>query len=333
MKQIIIGIHGLGNKPTPSILKDWWLKSIHEGLNIIGKDRTNIPFEMVYWADIIHDKPFDHTITNKEDPLFEDEPFRKGLSKERKNESFVKEKILEYIAEQLDKIFLNDDLSINFKDITDQLMHHYFRDLDMYYKEDFPQVNSNGSSVKNRIQNRLVSLLKKYKDYKILLIGHSMGSIIAFDVLSNLSEEITINTFITIGSSLGLPVIVGRIFAQQKIIDTHITRPLAPDCITGSWYNMSDKYDKIAIDHTLADDFGPNSLGVGAKDISVYNNYEINGEANPHKSYGYLRTPEIATILDAFLEQKKKDTFYQRYKSFTKNILAGLNKAKKIFKG
>ena len=41
-----------------------------------------------------------------------------------------------------------------------------------------------------------------------MLIAHSMGSIIGFDVLTFLATDIKINTFITIGSPLGLPVII-----------------------------------------------------------------------------------------------------------------------------
>ncbi len=32
MKKIIIGIHGIGNKPPAKILRKWWLNSIYEGL-------------------------------------------------------------------------------------------------------------------------------------------------------------------------------------------------------------------------------------------------------------------------------------------------------------
>jgi len=331
MKQIIIGIQGLGNKVPAELLKSWWVQSINEGLDKIGKARINIPFEMAYWADIIHDTPLDLTISDKNNPLFVDEPYTKGKSEVRKNGSIIQDKILKYIEEELDKIFLNEDLSINYKGVTDKIMQKYFKDLDIYYRNDSNSKNSNYGFAKEIIQKRLISLLQKYKDYKILLIAHSMGSIIAFDVLSNISEEININTFITIGSALGLPVIVGRIFAEQKAKNVQITKPIAPNCILGSWFNMSDKYDKIAIDHTLADDFAPNNLGIFATDISVYNNYEINNEPNPHKSYGYLRTPEIATIINSFLEQKEKDSYLQKYKTITKLILAGFDKVKSIF--
>ena len=33
MAKVIIGIHGLANKPTEKLLKDWWKSSIKEGFD------------------------------------------------------------------------------------------------------------------------------------------------------------------------------------------------------------------------------------------------------------------------------------------------------------
>ena len=61
----------------------------------------------------------------------------------------------------------------------------------------------------------------------------------------------------------------------------------------------------MALDHTLADDYEKNTNQVRAIDKYIYNNYEINGKRNPHKSYGYLRSPELAEIIDLFLIKRK----------------------------
>ena len=45
-----------------------------------------------------------------------------------------------------------------------------------------------------------------------------------------------------------------------------------------------------------------NAEGVKPVDFEVYNTYEINGDHNPHKSYGYLRTPELAEAIRDFLK-------------------------------
>lgn len=332
MKKIIIGVHGLGNKPDESLLELWWLKSIREGLDSIGKSRTNIPFKMVYWADILHETPLSMEVDDSENPLFLEEPYVKGESKIRKEDASFVSKILNYIEEQLDKIFLNDDFSINFKNVTDKLIHHYFAELETYYGENCSSIGDQDCSSQEKIQNRLFALLEEYKDYEILLIAHSMGSIIAFDVLSKMAEVISINTFVTIGSPLGLPVIGARIFAEQKGINPSLKNPVVPNSISCGWYNLSDNLDKIALDHTLNDDFGANIHGIKAKDHFVYNNYEINEKPNPHKSYGYLRTPELAFIINKFLKEKRSHLIYRKYKSFIKNFYLKLNSFQKSIK-
>ena len=78
VSKIIIGIHGLGNKPSKEILTDWWLKSIFEGLEGINKNNFKVNFEMIYWASILNDKPLDESITDKNDPYFVNERYTKA---------------------------------------------------------------------------------------------------------------------------------------------------------------------------------------------------------------------------------------------------------------
>ena len=64
MSKIIIGIHGLGNKPPKTILTDWWKKSLIEGLKKFNYT-SDFKFELVYWADILHPIPLDPDTINK----------------------------------------------------------------------------------------------------------------------------------------------------------------------------------------------------------------------------------------------------------------------------
>jgi phosphoribosylpyrophosphate synthetase len=76
-------------------------------------------------------------------------------------------------------------------------------------------------------------------------------------------------------------------------------------------------HDRIAANYILADDFNVNSNNIGIEDIQVTNTYEIKGEKNPHKSYGYLRTPEMANLIYQFLTRDRSKIsiwFLQRIK-------------------
>ena len=75
MSRIIIGIHGLGNKPSAPLLESWWRKAIHEGLHRIGKPHPFLKFELVYWAHHIYPKPLDNNVSDPEDPLYIPDPY------------------------------------------------------------------------------------------------------------------------------------------------------------------------------------------------------------------------------------------------------------------
>lgn len=49
MPKVVIGIHGLGNKPPKVVLQRWWLEAMYEGLKRINKRQVIPRFELVYW--------------------------------------------------------------------------------------------------------------------------------------------------------------------------------------------------------------------------------------------------------------------------------------------
>jgi len=57
MRKVIIGIHGLGNKPPKYLLQRWWKDAMIEGLNSSDIQQSLPKFELVYWADILYEKP------------------------------------------------------------------------------------------------------------------------------------------------------------------------------------------------------------------------------------------------------------------------------------
>jgi hypothetical protein len=82
-----------------------------------------------------------------------------------------------------------------------------------------------------------------------------------------------------------------------------------PENVRSKWYNLSDLKDKISFDYMLSDDFDQNTGQVAPNDIIVTNDYEFRGNRNPHKSYGYLRTPEMAGIISGFLKKDRSGFF------------------------
>lgn len=301
MANVIIQIHGLGNKPPKDLLERWWERAMIEGLKN-NNYKANLPkHEMVYWADILHDKPLNQFENNKDSPYYLEEIYAKPSKEILPENHDTRKKIIGFLNRQLHRIFLNEDFTLNYSFITDAILSNYFHDLEIYYKEESNVNVETTTKTKDLIRQRLVEVLKKYKNDNIMLIAHSMGSIIAFDVLTFLADHINIHTLLTIGSPLGLPIVVGKIAAEQRQRLNGQNFMITPPTILKNWYNFSDILDKVALNYQLSDDFSENKFGVKPIDFLVVNNYEINGITNPHKSYGYLRTPEFSKILTEFI--------------------------------
>lgn len=303
MSKIIIGIHGLGNKPPKKLLTKWWMQSICEGLIKTNRFKYAPRFEMVYWADILNDKPLNNLITDPKNPYALDEPYTPSPEKIEPKQHSTRKKFLGFLEDQMDKIFLNEDLTSNFTFVSEVVFKKYFKELEIYYAKQ-PEVNdAEFKSVKDIIRKRLADVLNKHEGKEILLVSHSMGTIIAYDVCNFLVPEIKIDTFVTMGSPLGIPIIVSKIAEEQKVLQPNITKLQTPQNIQRNWFNYSDIEDNVALNYNLSDDFEANTNGVRVKDTIVENNYMINSELNPHKSYGYLRTPEFSNMLVDFLEK------------------------------
>lgn len=135
---------------------------------------------------------------------------------------------------------------------------------------------------------------------KVLLIGHSLGSVIAYDTLWELShlERLPgkIDLFLTMGSPLGMNYVQRRLMGNQwtgkKKYPTNIRH----------WVNISAEGDTTALDRIFADDFAP-MLSLGVIDSiedhcdGIYNFYRNEEGLNCHRSYGYLVNPAVGKII------------------------------------
>jgi len=132
----------------------------------------------------------------------------------------------------------------------------------------------------------------------ILLYGHSMGSVIGYDSLWQLShepaEEVRIDLMLTTGSPLGQRLIQHRLkgFRKQGVerFPGNIRR----------WINIAAIGELTAIDTTLNNDFGEMiRLGLveDIEDLETYNYYRMNGVLNVHAEYGYLVNEVAANVI------------------------------------
>lgn len=322
MAKVILGIHGLQNKPPKDVLHDWWKKSMEEGLSAIGKSCALPPFELIYWADAIYDKPLNSDVTDKDDPCYLDDIYIPAPHDFITKTNNVKLKVLGFLNRQLRQFFMNTDLSLKHQSIAESIVERYFHDLDIYYEEPGSPDYENHNPIRKKIIERVISTIKKYRNYDIFLIGHSMGSILSYDALQFDVPDIPVHTFVTIGSPLGLPLVLCKIASRQGKVNNDIPVLRTPLSVTRNWYNFSDREDIIALNPHLASEFYENHLGVKPIDVMVNNNYVINKRRNAHKAYGYLRTKEFAKVLAAFIEEK--EGFFARMRFAIRNFFQKL---------
>lgn len=115
-----------------------------------------------------------------------------------------------------------------------------------------------------------------------VVVAHSLGTMVAFDVLRRLKQaNCTVKLFVTIGSPLGLQEVMDHFAGDGSLA--------VPDCVE-RWCNFADRLDPVAIDQTLADDYGANAAGISIEDISVEN---LDSPIHAHSGSGYLSTPAV----------------------------------------
>ncbi|ARR49840.1 hypothetical protein ETN89_09980 [Photobacterium damselae subsp. damselae] len=284
MRKRYIAIHGRSNKPPAHILEDSWLRAINDGRKHVNQPLINkSQFSMAYYADVFYQQPlyFDP------EPYLPSLPFLPYLPDMPSNHSpiplAVDEDHLSAMMEQskwrLDNLFFEPLLSefgvyrvLNY--LSKPLLRYWLTDVYRYFHD---------PAFALEIEKPLIRLLQQYRHHSITLISHSLGTVIAYNVLQKLAvqqttQDITIDRWITLGSPLGLASVKAQ-------LERNLKGSLAVPENVSAWYNYSDKRDIVCIDGDLADDFARNNAGVRVRDFQVVNAYP----GNPHKSYGYLR--------------------------------------------
>jgi subtilisin family serine protease len=116
-----------------------------------------------------------------------------------------------------------------------------------------------------------------------VIIAHSQGSMIAYNVLRHLrKEDCDVRLFLTIGSPLGLTE-VQDVFRQWNGGELRV-----PECVT-DWVNVADRLDPVAADNDISNDFMPKGR---IKNIA---GLRLNRDSprHPHSGTGYLSSDPV----------------------------------------
>ncbi|MGE5624531.1 MAG: hypothetical protein ACM3ZT_03170 [Bacillota bacterium] len=164
----------------------------------------------------------------------------------------------------------------------------------------------NAGGVAERIRETVKDALRPLfqAGHRVMLIGHSLGSVIAYDVLWELAWKDAVpwrvDRLLTLGSPLGM-------FYVQRRLAGHGERGARryPTNVR-HWTNVSAAGDLMALDRHLRNDFHEMlELGL-AEDITDYTHgiealFPTAEGPNPHRCYGYFFNPLVARAITGWM--------------------------------
>lgn len=131
--------------------------------------------------------------------------------------------------------------------------------------------------VSNREVARQINQIveEKLTDQPTIVIAHSLGSVVGYNVIRNRRPTLKLRKFITVGCPLGL-----------KAVSSKLGVPENPGG-KGGWYNAYDERDIVAL-NPLDDTYFPTDP------IIINNNHVDNQTDNRHGIVGYLNDAGVA---------------------------------------
>lgn len=119
-----------------------------------------------------------------------------------------------------------------------------------------------------------------------VVVGHSLGSVVGYNVLHKLPVTVDVRAYITVGSPLGI-----------KAIKQQLDIPLAMPASVQTWYNAMDEKDYVALYPLDGNHFPIKPLITNKQDVD-------NHTDNRHGIDGYLDDPEVASAIYQALQDK-----------------------------
>jgi hypothetical protein len=160
---------------------------------------------------------------------------------------------------------------------------------------------NNADDVARRIRDLLKRTLRPMLEQQddVLLIGHSLGSVIAYDTLWELSHQEGVKgrvDFLTLGSPMGLHYI------QRRLLGTNDRQGRSYPDLIRRWINFSAEGDVTALNQNFKESFHA-MLELGLVESiedhchGIYNYFRSDEGLNCHRSYGYMVSPAVGSII------------------------------------
>lgn len=301
MNKTLILIHGRSWKPPEDSLRPLWIDTIKWGLSKDSPEANtrfqDLSVEFVYFGDISND--FLEEASGEQRP--DDTASRQGTLKQLQawnRDAFTKETYKRLPGQSSWKETLAGALgpAFSFLNIGDEVIEKVAPDMGHYWDDE--------STFAMELMQPMVETLTAALDRndQVAIVAHSLGSMITYDTLWNLSWESQfvnywdkkVDLFLTLGSPLADGTVRGHLRGQQASEERRYPKNIK------RWVNIAAEDDYISHDRTMANDFRKMerlNLIESIEDRAIYNLAVRDGESNPHHSGGYLIHPTTTQIL------------------------------------
>lgn len=191
-------------------------------------------------------------------------------------------------------------LAFSVADLMPFLIPHVANERLELHLRDLLRYQSNDNDIAEHTRQMLKIPLRAASEAgrPVLLIGHSMGSVIAWDSLWQLSRQdnhaVDIDLLLTMGSPLG------QRFVQRRLQGYHERGDDRCPAGIKRWVNLAAVGDLTAVDPELADDFESMiecGLVGSIVDRRLHNYFRLDGVLNVHAEYGYLTNAVTAEVV------------------------------------
>jgi len=152
-------------------------------------------------------------------------------------------------------------------------------------------------AVRHLVADALLDAWRSHR--RVLLVGHSLGSVIAFDVLWEFSRRFAepgrVDLFLSIGSPLGLR------FVRQQLLSARERGPRRYPANIRRWLNLAAVGEMTALDRPLAGTWAEmRELGLVREitdRLDLQTCFRGPEGLNVHKCYGYLANPVVGQAI------------------------------------
>ncbi len=301
----LVYVHGMGGHPAPNIVKSWYDQAL------FGRDMGDKTV-LAYYADILHPLSTSMELAGSLGPqevpsvAARLEVTSRGMSPAKSVEQRVWSEALFEKLKREARLEQHDDSAVDelvastedrgvealgmqakvlpafpFRSaLTEAILKRFIPDVAAYFfQEEF----------RTRMQQRVRDVLIPGGQY--IVVAHSLGTIITFELLRELARSISVPLWVTLGSPLGIDEV-------KELLEEKGNSMQSPASVQ-SWKNFADPLDPVAADKILADEYTavpPATI----RDRQIWNlDSRKIYRFNPHSSTGYLGHPEVgATVRD-----------------------------------